>query len=151
MLRLEPLRQKNSNLWLMTYCPYIFLDLVSINSYCLLDVCENIQQAFQNDGQYFMPYKRWHHSHWLMAHIGVAASRPLTPTVQQPFNICCWRPFYLLREFASVIIAAVYVRPQVNARLELEQLHDTINHQLKTHLDSIVIVAGDFCPKSIKM
>ena len=60
------------------------------------------------------------------------------------------RPFYLPREFTSVVITAVYVPPQANARLAMEKLQNAISQHLSLQPDSIVIAAGDFnhanCP-----
>lgn len=40
-----------------------------------------------------------------------------------------YRPFYIPREFSAVLIIAVYIPPQANAKLALERLYDTINSQ----------------------
>ncbi|KAI4889320.1 hypothetical protein NFI96_006060 [Prochilodus magdalenae] len=60
------------------------------------------------------------------------------------------RPFFLPREFSAVLLTAVYVPPQANAKLALSRLHDAINNQLSAHPDSVVIVAGDFNHADLK-
>ena len=57
----------------------------------------------------------------------------------ETLTIVC-RPFYLLREFSSVILTAVYLPPQA----AVAQLSDTVTQAEHSHPDSIVIVAGDF-------
>lgn len=66
------------------------------------------------------------------------------------------RPFYPSREFTSVVITAVQVPPQPNAKLAMEKLHFAINQQLAAQPDSIVIAVGDLnhakpevCPTEI--
>lgn len=54
------------------------------------------------------------------------------------------RPFYMLREFSAILITAVYIPLQANAKLALEKLYRTINNQLNAQPEAIVIVAGDF-------
>ncbi|KAI4881601.1 hypothetical protein NFI96_007439 [Prochilodus magdalenae] len=60
------------------------------------------------------------------------------------------RPFFLPREFSAVLLTAVYVPPQANAKLALSRLHDAINNQLSAHPDGVVIVAGDFNHADLK-
>lgn len=50
----------------------------------------------------------------------------------------------MAREFTSVVLTAVYVPPQANAKLAMEVLQCSINKQLTVHPDSVIIVAGDF-------
>ncbi len=40
------------------------------------------------------------------------------------------RPFYLSREFTAVHICVVYIPPDVNAKLALAQIYDSINNIL---------------------
>lgn len=54
------------------------------------------------------------------------------------------RPFYTPREFAAIVITAVYIPPRANAKLALEELHEAINSQLNAYPEGAVIVAGDF-------
>ncbi len=54
------------------------------------------------------------------------------------------RPFHMPREFSSILIIAVYIPPQANAKLALEELHTAINNQLNTQPETVMIVAGDF-------
>ncbi|KAI4884175.1 hypothetical protein NFI96_007457 [Prochilodus magdalenae] len=60
------------------------------------------------------------------------------------------RPFFLPREFSAVLLTAVYIPPQANAKLALSRLHDAINNQLSAHPDGVVIVAGDFNHADLK-
>lgn len=53
--------------------------------------------------------------------------------------------------FTTIIIIAVYIPPQANAKLALERLHDSINKQLMVYLDSVMIVAGDFNNTDLKL
>lgn len=54
------------------------------------------------------------------------------------------RPFYIPREFTTVLIRAVYMPPQANAKQALEELHTAKSSQLTAYPKGIVIVAGDF-------
>lgn len=53
------------------------------------------------------------------------------------------RQFYLPWEI-SVVIVAVYIPPQANAKQALAQLHSSISKQQDAHPDSAFIAAGDF-------
>lgn len=65
-----------------------------------------------------------------------------SPDIDYLMLQCRYRPFYLPREFTSVVITAVYVSPQANARFAIKKLHHSINQHLSVQLDSIVIVVG---------
>ena len=54
------------------------------------------------------------------------------------------RPFYLPREFSVFLNTAAYIPPHANAKLALEELHNSLNSQLNAHPDRVLIVAGDF-------
>lgn len=60
------------------------------------------------------------------------------------------RPFYLPREFTLTVITAVYVPPDANARLAMEELQSAISKQLTTHPEGAFIVAGDFNHSNLK-
>ena len=60
------------------------------------------------------------------------------------------RPFYLPREFTSTIITAVYIPPDANAKLALNELHAAISKQQTAHPEAAFIVAGDFNPCKLK-
>uniref|UniRef100_A0A665UD53 Reverse transcriptase domain-containing protein n=1 Tax=Echeneis naucrates TaxID=173247 RepID=A0A665UD53_ECHNA len=60
------------------------------------------------------------------------------------------RPFFLCREFTSVVIIAVYVPPQANAKDSMEMLQLSINKHLAAQADSVIIVAGDFNHANLK-
>ncbi|KAI3367358.1 hypothetical protein L3Q82_026167 [Scortum barcoo] len=52
------------------------------------------------------------------------------------------RPFYLLREFSVVFLAAVYIVPRANSAAAL--LHDIISAQETPHPDAAFIIRGNF-------
>uniref|UniRef100_A0A3B3I9A9 Reverse transcriptase domain-containing protein n=1 Tax=Oryzias latipes TaxID=8090 RepID=A0A3B3I9A9_ORYLA len=54
------------------------------------------------------------------------------------------RPFRTAREFCSILIIAVYIPPQANAKLALEELYCLISRQMNSNSEAAVIVAGDF-------
>jgi hypothetical protein len=54
-----------------------------------------------------------------------------SPDTEYPMVSC--RPFYLPREFSSIIITAVYIPPQANATLALNNLSGAINKQETSH------------------
>ena len=70
------------------------------------------------------------------------------------FLIVKCRPFYLLRDFSTVIVAVVYTAPSTDAKANtneaLGRLHDAISELLTKHLDSFVEVAGDYNHISLK-
>ncbi len=58
-------------------------------------------------------------------------------------SIIC-RPFYLPREFTSIIVTAVYIPPQADTSLALSKLHDELSGYIYKHPDAALIIAGDF-------
>ncbi len=58
-------------------------------------------------------------------------------------SIIC-RPFYLPREFPSIIVTAVYIPPQADTCLALFKLHDVLSGYINKHPDAAFIIAGDF-------
>lgn len=60
------------------------------------------------------------------------------------------RPFYMSREFGSVIIMAVYVPQSTNAKGAMSKLHENISEQQTKHPKAFFIVAGDFNQASLK-
>ncbi len=58
-------------------------------------------------------------------------------------SIIC-RPFYLPREFASIIVTAVYIPPLADTSLALSKLHDELSGYINKHPDAASIIAGDF-------
>ncbi len=51
----------------------------------------------------------------------------------EPLTIKC-RPFYLPREFTSVIFSAVYIPPQTDTDTALSELHDALtSYQASPH------------------
>ncbi len=69
-------------------------------------------------------------------------SRSCSPHLEHLFIIC--RPFYLPREFSSVIATAVYIPPQADTGLALSKLHDVLSGYINKHPDAALIIAGDF-------
>lgn len=54
------------------------------------------------------------------------------------------RPFYLPREFASIILVAVYIPPQAVATSAIEQLSAQVTELERAHPDSVLLLMGDF-------
>ncbi len=69
-------------------------------------------------------------------------SRSCSPHLEHLSIIC--RPFYLPREFSSIIITAVYIPPQADTSLALSKLHDELSGYINKHPDAACIIAGDF-------
>ena len=61
----------------------------------------------------------------------------------ETLTIVC-RPFYLPREFFSIILTAVYIPPQANTDAAVIQLSDIVTRDEHSQPDSFVIVTGDF-------
>ncbi|KAI4883935.1 hypothetical protein NFI96_030564, partial [Prochilodus magdalenae] len=60
------------------------------------------------------------------------------------FMIVRCRPFYLPREFTTVLIISVYIPPGANAKAALCELYSAISGLQNTHPDGLFIVVGDF-------
>lgn len=60
------------------------------------------------------------------------------------------RPFYMPREFTTVIITAVYIPPNANTKGALSVLYRFISDLQTTHPDGVFIVAGDFNQANMK-
>ncbi|KAK1803662.1 hypothetical protein P4O66_021066, partial [Electrophorus voltai] len=60
------------------------------------------------------------------------------------------RPFYLPREFTSVIINTVYIPPQANMDTALWELHEALTQFQTQHRDTALIVVGDFNSANLK-
>ncbi len=69
-------------------------------------------------------------------------SRSCSPHLEHLSIIC--RPFYLPREFSTVIVTAAYIPPQADTGLALSKLHDVISGYINKHPDAAFIIAGDF-------
>ncbi len=69
-------------------------------------------------------------------------SRSCSPHLEHLSIIC--RPFYLPREFTSIIITAVYNPPQADTSLALSKLHDELSGYINKHPDAASVIAGDF-------
>ncbi len=69
-------------------------------------------------------------------------SRSCSPHLEHLSIIC--RPFYLPREFTSIIVTAVYIPPQADTSLALSKLHDELSGYINKHPDAACIIAGDF-------
>ncbi len=64
-------------------------------------------------------------------------------------SIIC-RPFYLPREFSSIVVTAVYIPPQADTSLALSKLHDELSGYINKHPDAASIIAGDFNKANLK-
>ncbi len=69
-------------------------------------------------------------------------SRSCSPYLENLSIIC--HPFYLPREFSSIIVTAVYIPPQADTGLALSKLHDVLSGYINKHPDAAFIIAGDF-------
>ncbi len=69
-------------------------------------------------------------------------SRSCSPHLEHLSIIC--RPFYLPREFSSVIVTAAYIPSQADTGLALSKLHDVLSGYINKHPDAAFIIAGDF-------
>ncbi len=75
-------------------------------------------------------------------------SHSCSPHLEHLSIIC--RPFYLPREFSSIIIIAVYIPPQADTSLALSKLHDVLSGYINKHPDAASIIAGDFNKANIR-
>ncbi len=75
-------------------------------------------------------------------------SRSCSPHLEHLSIIC--RPFYLPREFSSIVITAVYIPPQADTSLALSKLHDKLSGYINKHPDAASIIAGDFNKANLK-
>ncbi len=55
-----------------------------------------------------------------------------------------FRPFYSLQEVCSFILESVYIPPQAHVSLALQKLANLITETEQQHLDSVLIILGDF-------
>ncbi len=69
-------------------------------------------------------------------------SRSCSPHLEHLSIIC--RPFYLPREFSSIIATAVYIPPQPDTSFALSKLHDVLSGYINKHPDAASIITGDF-------
>ncbi len=69
-------------------------------------------------------------------------SRSCSPHLEHLSIIC--RPFYLPREFSSIVVTTVYIPPQADTSLALSKLHDELSGYINKHPDAACIIAGDF-------
>ncbi len=58
-------------------------------------------------------------------------------------SIIC-HPFYLPREFSSIVVTAVYIPPQADTSLALSKLHNVLSGYINKHPDAACIITGDF-------
>ncbi|KAK1793068.1 hypothetical protein P4O66_011478, partial [Electrophorus voltai] len=61
-----------------------------------------------------------------------------------------FRPFYLPREFTSVIVNTVYMPPQANTDTALCELHEALTQFQAQHWDAALIAVGDFNSANLK-
>ena len=69
-------------------------------------------------------------------------SKSYTPELEG-LTIKC-RPFYLLREFQSLLLTAVYISPDANANSAITQLSKVITEQENANPGAHSIIVGDF-------
>ncbi len=69
-------------------------------------------------------------------------SRSCSPHLEHLSIIC--HPFYLPREFTSILVSAVYIPPQADTSVALSKLHDELSGYINKHPDAACIIAGDF-------
>ncbi len=67
-------------------------------------------------------------------------SRSCSPHLEHLSIIC--RPFYLPREFSSIVVTAVYIPPQADTSLALSKLHNELSGYINKHPDAVCIIAG---------
>ena len=60
------------------------------------------------------------------------------------------RPHYLPMEFSLIIITAVYIRPQADTSMDLNELDLTLYKLETTYLEAAFIEAGDFNKANLK-
>ncbi len=61
-------------------------------------------------------------------------SRSCSPHLEHLSIIC--RPFYLPREFTSIIVTAIYIPPQADTSLALSKLHNELSCNINKHPDA---------------
>ncbi len=69
-------------------------------------------------------------------------SRSCSPHLEHLSIVC--HPFYLPRDFSSIVITAVYIPPQADTSLALSKLHDVLSGYINKHPDAASIIARDF-------
>ncbi len=75
-------------------------------------------------------------------------SRSCSPHLEHLSIIC--HPFYLPREFSSIVVAAVYIPPQADTSLALFKLHNELSGYINKHPGAASIIAGDFNKANLK-
>ncbi len=75
-------------------------------------------------------------------------SRSCSPHLEH-LSIMC-RPFYLPREFSSIIATAVYIPPQTDTSLALFKLHNVLSGYINKHPEAAFIITGDFNKANIR-
>ena len=61
-----------------------------------------------------------------------------------------YRPHYLPREFSSIIITALYIPPQADTSMALNEQYLTLCKLETTYPEAAFIVAGDFNRANLK-
>lgn len=54
------------------------------------------------------------------------------------------RPFYLPREFSVTFLCGVYIHPRADTSVALSELSEIVHNFENSHVNAVVIVAGDF-------
>lgn len=60
------------------------------------------------------------------------------------------RPIYLPRESTVIMVTAVYIPPDANAKAACSHLYSSISSQQSTYPDTVHIIAGDFNHADLK-
>ncbi|KAI4886435.1 hypothetical protein NFI96_011889 [Prochilodus magdalenae] len=82
--------------------------------------------------------------------LSVLARRTSVVSSRQRLSPVRCRPFYLPREFTTVLIVSVYIPPGATAKAALCELYSAISRLQNTHPDGLFIVAGDFNHGNLK-
>ncbi len=94
-------------------------------------------------GVCFMINKKWCDPRYISI-----LSCSCSPHLEHLSIIC--RPFYLPREFSSIVVTAVYIPPQADTSLALSKLHDVLSGYINKHPNAAFIIAGDFNKANLK-
>ncbi len=66
-------------------------------------------------------------------------SRSCSPHLEHLSIIC--RPFYLPREFTSILVSAVYIPPQADTSVALSNLHDEISGICQPNIPTLLVLS----------
>ena len=100
----------------------------------------NYMTIFEVDNNYITQYLMVYNS-WCNHNIQELKSF-CSPNLE--FLIIKCRPYYLPREFLSVILTAVYIPPQANTKTALKELHWTLCKLETIYPEAVFIAAKNF-------